>query len=107
MVGQIAALTNLNRDSVNRYLRLIYQAIAKHCKYESPLASDIGLNESCFGVYSACGKSRRGTKGKTIFFDIYKKVDMLLNTEASWCCTFDLITCISVTGFVLANSISR
>src|SRR5437868_2626370 len=43
---QIAAVTRLNRNTVNRYLKLIRQAIAQHCQRESPFSGDVELDES-------------------------------------------------------------
>jgi hypothetical protein len=46
---QIAALTNLNRNTVNRYLTLIRQSVADFCEHESPFSGEIELDESYFG----------------------------------------------------------
>lgn len=46
---QITVLTGLNRNTVNRYLRLIRQSIAAHCESESPIGGDVELDESYFG----------------------------------------------------------
>lgn len=37
---QIASLTKLNRNTINRYLRLIRQAVADFCELDSPAAID-------------------------------------------------------------------
>ena len=70
---QIAALTGLNRNTVNRYLTLIRQAIAQHCQRESPFSGDVELDESYFGARRVRGKRGRGARGKTIVFGIYKR----------------------------------
>ncbi|MBV9957324.1 MAG: IS1595 family transposase [Acidobacteria bacterium] len=70
---QITALTNLNRNTVNRYLRLIRQAVALHCQRESPFCGDVELDESYFGARRVRGKRGRGARGKTIVFGIYKR----------------------------------
>src|SRR5918911_2435452 len=70
---QISALTALNRNTVNRYLRLIRQAIAQHCERESPFSGDIELDESYFGARRVRGKRGRGARGKTIVFGVYKR----------------------------------
>src|SRR5215212_5585358 len=70
---QITALTGLNRNTVNRYLRLIRQAIAQHCERESPFAGEVELDESYFGARRVRGKRGRGARGKTIVFGIYKR----------------------------------
>jgi len=70
---QIAPLTGLNRNTVNRYLRLIRQAIAEHCQRESPFSGEVELDESYFGARRVRGKRGRGAGGKTIVFGIYKR----------------------------------
>jgi transposase len=70
---QITALTALNRNTVNRYLRLIRQAIAEHCERESPFRGEVELDESYFGARRVKGKRGRGARGKTIVFGIYKR----------------------------------
>jgi transposase-like protein len=70
---QIAAVSGLNRNTVNRYLKLIRQAIAQHCQRESPFSGDVELDESYFGARRVRGKRGRGARGKTIVFGIYKR----------------------------------
>src|SRR4051812_23120244 len=70
---QITALTALNRNTVNRYLRLIHQTIAEHCERESPFRGEVELDESYFGARRVKGKRGRGARGKTIVFGIYKR----------------------------------
>ena len=70
---QAAALTGLNRNTVNRYLTLIRQAVAAHCERESPLGGEVELDESYFGARRVRGKRGRGARGKTIVFGIYKR----------------------------------
>lgn len=67
---QITALTALNRNTVNRYLRLTRQAIAQHCERESPFSGDVELDESYFGARPVRGKRGRGARGKTIVFGV-------------------------------------
>ena len=70
---QIAALTALNRNTVNRYLRLIRQAVAAYCERESPFSGEVELDESYFGARRVRGRRGRGARGKTIVFGIYKR----------------------------------
>ena len=70
---QIAELVHLNRNTVNRYLTLIRQAIASYCESESPFSGEIELDESYFGAKRIRGKRGRGAAGKTIVFGIYKR----------------------------------
>jgi transposase len=70
---QIAAVTSLNRNTVNRYVRLIRQCVALHCERESPFSGEVELDESYFGARRVRGKRGRGARGKTIVFGIYKR----------------------------------
>ncbi len=70
---QISALTALNRNTVNRYLRLIRQAVALYCQRESPFSGHVELDESYFGARRVRGKRGRGASGKTIVFGIFKR----------------------------------
>ncbi len=70
---QITALTALNRNTVNRYLTLIRQAVVEHCERESPFSGDIELDKSYFGARRVRGKRGRGARGKTMVFGIYKR----------------------------------
>src|ERR671939_295000 len=70
---QVTALTGLNRNTVNRYLKLIRQTIAQHCQRESPFSGDVELDESYFGARRVRGKRGRGARGKTIVFGINKR----------------------------------
>lgn len=70
---QIAALTNLNRNTINRYLTLIRQNIAQFCERKSPFSGEIELDESYFGSRHARGKRGRGAAGKTIVFGSYNR----------------------------------
>jgi transposase len=70
---QITELTELNRNTINRYLRLIREQIAKHCEKESPFSGEIEVDESFFGARHIKGKRGRGAYGKTIVFGIFKR----------------------------------
>lgn len=70
---QVTALTGLNRNTVNRYLTLIRQAVAGHCNRESPFSGDVELDGSYFGARRLRGRRGRGARGKTIVFGIYKR----------------------------------
>lgn len=70
---QISALAVLNRNTVNRYLRLIRQTVALHCERESPFSGDVELDEPYFGARRVRGKRGRGARGKTIVFGVYKR----------------------------------
>jgi transposase len=71
--SQIANITDLNRNTVNRYLKEIRCKIAEYCKQSSPLCGEVEIDESYFGACRIKGKRGRGALGKTIVFGIFKR----------------------------------
>ena len=69
----IASLSNLNRNTVNRYLSLIRKRIAEFCEIQSPLKGEIEVDESYFGGKRIKGKRSRGAYKKTPVFGIFKR----------------------------------
>ena len=57
----IAVLTNLNRNTVNRYLFLLRKRIAEFCEQQSPFSGEIEVDESYFGAKRIKGKRGRGS----------------------------------------------
>ena len=70
---QISNLTNLNRNTVNRYLLLIRTRIAQFCELQSPFKGEIEVDESYFGGKRIKGKRGRGARGKTPVFGILQR----------------------------------
>ena len=70
---QISELSHLNRNTVNRYLKIIRTRIAELCEIESPLSGEVEIDESYFGAKRVKGKRGRGASGKTIVFGILKR----------------------------------
>lgn len=70
---QIAQLSGLNRNTVNRYLKAIRERIAEHCELESSLSGEVEVDESFFGARRVKGKRGRGAYGKTIVFGLIKR----------------------------------
>lgn len=70
---QIAELTGLNRNSVNRYLGAIRERIAQYCEEESPVKGEVEVDESYFGARRVKGIRGRGARGKTIVFGLFKR----------------------------------
>lgn len=70
---QIASLTGLNRNTINRYLNAIRQRVAAYCEAQSPFAGEVEVDESYFGARRVRGKRGRGAFGKTIVFGILKR----------------------------------
>lgn len=71
--SQIAQLSGLNRNTVNRYLKAIRERIAAFCELESPLSGEVEVDESFFGARRVKGKRGRGAYGKTIVFGLVKR----------------------------------
>lgn len=69
----IASLIHLNRNTVNRYLTLIRERIAKFCEQQSPFKGEIEVDESYFGGKRIKGKRGRGAYKKTPVFGILKR----------------------------------
>jgi transposase-like protein len=69
----IAKITGLNRNTVNRYLRLIRERIADLCNKTSPFSGVIEVDESYFGARRIKGKRGRGAGGKTPVFGILQR----------------------------------
>ena len=70
---QIANLTNLNRNTINRYLKLFRERIVEICEETSPLSGEVEVDESYFGATRVRGKRGRGARGKTIVFGLLKR----------------------------------
>jgi transposase len=70
---QIAVLCNLNRNTINRYLRMIRTRIAEFCEQDSPFRGEIEVDESYFGARRQKGKRGRGAYGKTPVFGILQR----------------------------------
>ena len=70
---QIAALSGLNRNTINRYLRGIRVRIAEYCELQSPFAGEIEVDESYFGARRIKGKRGRGAFSKTAVFGVFKR----------------------------------
>jgi len=70
---QISHLTNLNRNTINRYLMLFRERIVKICEKTSPLSGEVEVDESYFGASRVRGKRGRGARGKTIVFGLLKR----------------------------------
>ena len=71
--NQIAKLTSLNRNTINRYLSEIRTRISEYCVTQSPFSGEVELDESYFGARRVKGKRGRGASGKTIVFGIFKR----------------------------------
>ena len=71
--SKTAYLTGLNRNTVNRYLRLIRARIVTICNQSSPFQGEVEVDESYFGAKRIKGKRGRGAYGKTPVFGILER----------------------------------
>jgi transposase len=71
--SQIACLTGLSRNAINRYLKAIRQRLVEHCDAQSPFHGEVEVDESFFGARRIKGKRGRGAYGKTIVFGIFQR----------------------------------
>ena len=70
---QIAKLTGLNRNTINRYLTKIRQRLVEYCDAQSPFSGEVEVDESFFGARRIKGKRGRGAFGKTIVFGLFRR----------------------------------
>ncbi len=70
---QLAKLTGLNRNTINRYLTAIRQHLVEYCDAQSPFFGEVEVDESFFGARRVKGKRGRGAFGKTIVFGLFQR----------------------------------
>ncbi len=75
--SQIAKVTGLNRNTVNRFLKGIRERIAGESEALSPFLGDVEVDESYFGARRVKGLRGRGARGKTIVFGLLKRQDKI------------------------------
>lgn len=72
---KITVLTGLNRNTVNRMIRLLRIRLARLCEQEYQHQSGVFELDECYlGARRVRGKRGRGTKGKTILFGLYERI---------------------------------
>ncbi len=71
--SQIAEVTGLNRNTINRYLMALRQRITEFCEQQAPVLGEVELDESYFGPRRVKGVRGRGAGCKTIVFGIFKR----------------------------------
>jgi len=70
---KIAKISKLNRNTINRILKLVRIRLAEYCEEQSPYSGVVEVDESFFGARRVKGKRGRGAYGKTIVFGIFKR----------------------------------
>lgn len=71
--SQIAVVSRLNRNTINRYLAAIRERGAHYCEAESPVSGEVEVDEGYFGPRRVKGIRGGGVRGKTIVFGLFKR----------------------------------
>ncbi len=82
---QVASLTGLNRNTINRLLSLLRSRIAECCEQDSPLKGQIEVDESYFGPRRVRGITGRGARKKTPVFGILQRNSKVYTQIVSNC----------------------
>ena len=89
---QIAALTGISRNTINRILALARARIRLMAERESPFsAGEVEVDESYFGPRRVRGKRGRGAAGKTIVFGMKKRGDRVFTQVVKNCSAATLV----------------
>ena len=70
---QTAELTNISRNTINRFYSLFREKITEISIQNSPIKGEIEADESYFGARRVRGKRGRGAGSKTIVFGLFKR----------------------------------
>ncbi len=90
---QIALLTNLNLNTINRILKLLRIKISQVCEQESVFTKgEVELDESYFGARRVRGKRGRGASGKTVVFGLKKRGDKVYTQVVKNCSAKELLS---------------
>ena len=70
---QAAALSGLNRNTVNRLYRGVRERMLLACEAQRRLFGVVEVDESFFGARRVKGRRGRGAHGKTVVFGIFER----------------------------------
>lgn len=71
--SQIAVVTRLNRNTINRYLAGIRERIASYCEAKSPVSGEVEVDESFFGARRVRG-IRDAEREERLLFSVCSSV---------------------------------
>jgi len=70
---QAAQLSGLNRNTINRFYRVLRERILVACEAQRPMFGIVEVDESFFGARRVKGKRGRGAYGKTVVFGVFER----------------------------------
>ena len=70
---QSAALSGLNRHTVNRLYRGVRERMLLACEAQRRLLGVVAVDERFFGARRVTGRRGRGASGKTVVFGIFER----------------------------------
>lgn len=89
---QIALLSGININTINRILKLIRARLCYLCEQESLFeAGEVEIDESYFGARRVRGLRGRGARGKTIVFGLIKRKGKVYTQVVKNCSAKELI----------------
>ena len=100
---QAAALSGLNRNTVNRLYRGVRERMLLVCEAQRPLFGIVEVDERFFGARRVKGRRGRGAYGKTIVFGIFKRQGRVY-TEIVPDCSKPTLRVLSAAGSTRAPS---
>ena len=100
---QIAQLTGLNRNAVNRLLACLRERMGEACELERPFSGTVEVDESDFGLRRVGGKVGRGAGRNTPVFGISNRGDKVYTEVVPDCSKAVLLQ--AIRGKVTLDSI--
>jgi transposase len=89
---QIAEITKINRNTINRIIQLLRSRIVEYAEEESCFSSgEIEIDESYFGARRVRGKRGRGAAGKTKVFGMKKRGEKVYTQIVKNCSAAELV----------------
>ena len=70
---QATTLSGLNRNTINRLYRALWERILLACEVQHPLFGIVEIDDSFFGARRVKGRRGRGAYGKTVVFGIFER----------------------------------
>ena len=101
---QAAALSGLNRNTVNRLYRGVRERMLLACEAQRRLVGVVEVDESFFGARRVKGRRGRGAYGKTVVFGIFERQGHVYTEIVPDCSKPTLLRELSAAGWTRAPS---